>query len=79
MVVSRDSDEPKTFSLTIASSAKELWIKAMNEEMKSMKSNQVWDLGNKCLCIKRKANGIIERYKARLIAKKIYLTRRYRV
>ena len=52
----------------------------MEEEMESMKINQVWDLvdlplgrrsiGNKqVLKIKRKADGSIERYKARLVAK----------
>ena len=52
----------------------------MEEEMDSMKVNQVWKLvdllsgrkaiGNKwVLKIKRKADGSIERYKARLVAK----------
>ena len=55
-------------------------IKAMEEEMASMRSNHVWELvdlpkgrktiGNKwVLKIKRKADGSIERYKARLVAK----------
>ncbi|KAH9769125.1 hypothetical protein KPL71_011879 [Citrus sinensis] len=55
-------------------------MKSMEEEMKSMKVNQVWDLvylppnrkaiGNKwVLRIKRKADGTIERYKGRLVAK----------
>ena len=55
-------------------------MKAMNNEMESMRTNQVWDLvdlpsgrkaiGNKwVLKIKRKADGSIERYKARLVAK----------
>ena len=50
-------------------------MKAMNDEMESMRTNQVWDLvdllsgrkafGNKCvLKVKRKADGSIERYKA---------------
>ncbi|KAK0600749.1 hypothetical protein LWI29_018076 [Acer saccharum] len=52
----------------------------MKEEMDSMKSNHVWDLvdlppgrnaiGNKwVLRIKQKADGIVERYKACLVAK----------
>ena len=52
----------------------------MEEEIESMKVNRVWDLvdlppgcksiGNKwVLKIKQKADGTIERYKARLIAK----------
>ena len=44
MVASQDRDEPKTFNEAIVSPAQELWIKVMNEEIKSMKSNQVWDL-----------------------------------
>ena len=55
-------------------------MKAMNNEMESMRTNQVWDLedlllgrkaiGNKwVLKIKCKADGSIERYKARLVAK----------
>ena len=55
-------------------------MKAMNDEIESMRTNQVWDLvdlpswrkviGNKwVLKIKRKADGSIERYKARLVAK----------
>ena len=60
--------------------AKGEWIKAMEEEMASMRSNHVWELvdlpkGRKTirnkwvLKIKRKADGSIERYKARLVAK----------
>ena len=80
MVSLHDSNEPRTFSEAIASSAKELWMKAMNQEMESTKSNQGWDLvdlplerrtiGYKwVLRIKRKADGTIERYKAHLVAK----------
>ena len=64
----------------ISSSVSDEWMKAMNDEIKSMRTNQVWDLvdlpswrkviGNKwVLKIKRKADGSIERYKARLVAK----------
>ena len=52
----------------------------MNDEMESIRTNQVWDLvdlplgrkaiGNKwVLKIKRRANGSIKRYKAQLVAK----------
>ena len=55
-------------------------MKAINDEMEFMRTNQVWDLvdlpsgqkaiGNKwVLKIKCKANGSIERYKAQLVAK----------
>ena len=64
----------------LSSSVSDEWMKAMNDEMESMRTNQVWDLvdlpswrkviGNKwVLKIKRKADGSIERYKARLVAK----------
>ena len=63
-----------------SSSVSDEWMKVMNDEMESMRTNQVWDLvdlplgrkaiGNKwVLKIKRKADGSIERYKARLVAK----------
>ncbi|XP_074326749.1 putative mitochondrial protein AtMg00820 [Apium graveolens] len=56
------------------------WIDAMNEEMQSIKDNDVWDLielpkGSKpigCKWVfktKRDSSGNIERYKARLVAK----------
>lgn len=44
MIASNDSDEPRAFSIAIVSYAKELWIKVMNEEIESIKSNKVWDL-----------------------------------
>ena len=64
----------------ISSFVSDEWMKAMNDEIESMRTNQVWDLvdlpsrhkaiGNKwVLKIKRKADGSIERYKARLVAK----------
>ena len=63
-----------------SSSVSDEWMKVMNDEMESMRTNQVWDLvdlpsgrkaiGNKwVLKIKRKADGSVERYKARLVAK----------
>ena len=56
------------------------WIDAMNEEIKSMKDNEVWDLvplpegvkpiGYKWIFkTKRDSKGDVERYKARLVAK----------
>ena len=64
----------------LSSSINDEWMKAMNDEMESMRTNQVWDLvdlpsvrkaiGNKwVLKIKPKADGSIERYKTRLVAK----------
>jgi hypothetical protein len=58
----------------------ENWCNAMNEEYKALMENKNWHLvppsSNKNLidckwvyCIKRKADGTIDRYKARLVAK----------
>jgi hypothetical protein len=80
MVSSQDDEEPRTVQEALSSSANDEWMKAMDDEMESMRTNQVWDLvdlppgrkaiGNKwVLKIKRKADGSIERYKARLVAK----------
>jgi hypothetical protein len=78
MIALHDDDEPRTVQKALSSSMKDEWIKAMNDEIGSMKTNQVWDLvnllpgrktiGNKwVLKVKCKANGSIERYKARLV------------
>jgi len=80
MIAPQDDEEPKTFNHALSGPKASEWIKAMEEEMESMKINQVWDLvdlpsgqrsiGNKwVLKIKRKVDGSIERYKARLVAK----------
>jgi hypothetical protein len=80
MVAPQDDDKPRSYHEAISSSTSNQWMKATNEEIKSMKTNQVWDLvdlllglkaiGNKWVFkIKRKADGSIERYKARLVAK----------
>ena len=80
MIASQDNYEPKTVQEALSSFVSDEWMKAMNNEMKSMRTNQVWDLedlllgrkaiGNKwVLKIKCKADGSIERYKARLVAK----------
>ena len=80
MIASQDNDEPKTVQEALSSFVSDEWMKAMNNEMESMRTNQVWDLedlllgrkaiGNKwVLKIKCKADGSIERYKARLVAK----------
>ena len=73
-------DDPINFRQALESSKSQEWIDAMNEEIKSMKDNDVWDLvplpeGVKpigCKWIfktKRDSKGDMERYKARLIAK----------
>ena len=73
-------DDPINFRQALESSKSQEWIDAMNEEIKSMKDNNVWDLvplpeGVKpigCKWIfktKRDSKGDVERYKARLVAK----------
>ena len=75
-----NEDDPINFLQAMKSSDSQMWIDAMNEEMKSMKDNDVWDLvplpeGAKpigCKWIfktKRDSKGDVERYKARLVAK----------
>ena len=73
-------DDPINFHQAMQSSNYQKWIEAMNEEIKSMKENDIWDLvslpeGTKpigCKWIfktKRDSMGNLERYKARLVAK----------
>ena len=75
-----EEDDPINFHEAMESSNSQKWIDAMNEELKSMKDNDVWDLvplpkGLKpigCKWIfktKRDSKGNKERYKARLVAK----------
>ena len=72
--------DPINFHQAIESSNSQKWIDAMNEEIKSMKDNDVWDLvllpeGAKSigckwiLLTKRDSKGDVERYNARLVAK----------
>ena len=44
MIASQDDDEPKTVQKVLSSSVSDEWMKAMNDEMESMRTNQVWDL-----------------------------------
>nr|KYP60323.1 Retrovirus-related Pol polyprotein from transposon TNT 1-94 [Cajanus cajan]KYP60344.1 Retrovirus-related Pol polyprotein from transposon TNT 1-94 [Cajanus cajan] len=73
-------DDPIIFHQAMESSNSQKWIDAMNEEIKSMRDNDVWDLvplleGVKpigCKWIfktKRDSKGDVERFKARLVAK----------
>ena len=73
-------DDPINFRQAIESSNSQKWIDAMNEEIKSMKDNDVWDLillleGTKpigCKWIfktKRDSKGNMERYKTCLVVK----------
>lgn len=72
-------NEPVTLTEALTSTEKDRWKIAMQKEFESLEENQVWDLvelpkdrrvvGSKWV-FKRKIgeNGIIERYKARLVA-----------
>ena len=73
-------DDPINFRQATESSNSQKWIDAMNEAMKSMKDNDVWDLvplleGAKpigCKWIfktKKDSKGNVETYKARLVVK----------
>ena len=80
MIAPQDDEEPKTFSHTLFGPKTREWIKAIEEKMESMKTNQVLDLvdllpgwrsigNNWVFKIKRKTDESIERYKVRLVAK----------
>ena len=77
---SLDLDEPTSYDEALASPASHEWIVVMRDEMDSMAKNQVWEfvdllpgrktIGNKwVLKIKCKADGLIDKYKACLVAK----------
>ena len=77
---SLDVDEPTSYDEALASTTSHEWIVVMRDEMDSMAKNQVWELvdlppgrktiGNKWVFkIKRKADGLIDKYKACLVAK----------
>ncbi|CAI7763858.1 unnamed protein product [Closterium sp. NIES-54] len=72
--------EPATLKEALESSDAEEWKKAMESELKSIEENDTWELvelldGRKAITsewlfkIKSDANGNIERYKSRLVAK----------
>lgn len=73
-------DDPENVQQAVQCRNKEKWIKAMEEEIKSMHDNKVWDVvslskGSKPVGYKwifetkRDSKGNVERYKARLVAK----------
>ena len=78
-MVSCDQEDPTSVTEAKAAPDKCQWEKAMEAEMKSLQSNNVWELvypppnwkviGSKWI-FKRKVNadGVVERYKARLVA-----------
>ena len=79
-VADAESKEPTTVAEALARQDKEKWLNAMNDEMESLHANDVWDLvelpkgrraiGSKWVFrLKVNAEGVIERYKARLVAR----------
>ena len=44
MIASQDDNEPKTVQEALSSSVNDEWMKAMNDEIESVRTNQVWDL-----------------------------------
>ena len=40
----QDDEEPKSINKTLTYSAKEKWLKVMEEDMESMRSYNVWEL-----------------------------------
>ena len=80
ITILQDNDEPNTIEEALSSPNKDKWRNALEDEMESMKENQVWKVvelskGRKAirnrwvLTIKRKVDGTIERYKTCLVAK----------
>ncbi|KAL0404449.1 UNVERIFIED_CONTAM: hypothetical protein Sradi_2085700 [Sesamum radiatum] len=89
MCASVDIDEPATYEEAVTSPNANEWISAMKEEMCSMAKNNIWELvdlparrktiENKwVLKVKRKADGSIDKFEARLVAKG-YTQRGYRL
>jgi hypothetical protein len=74
-------DDPANFTKVMESHDAEQWLKAMHEELDSISKNKVWDLtelptgripvGCKWVLRKKyKADGSLDKYKARLMAKR---------
>ena len=79
IVATHDDDKPRIYYEALSSPTLEEWVKVMNDEKASMRTNLVWELvdlppedqaiGNEWVMrIKHKTNGSIERYKACLMA-----------
>ena len=73
-------DDPTNFAKAMESHDAEQWLKAMHEELDSISKNEVWDLaelptgrkhvGYKWVLRKKyKADGSLDKYKARLVVK----------
>lgn len=72
-------EDPKSFDEAMKREDSQLWHEAMQQEIASLKKLQVWELVNRPKCnvvtnrwvlkIKRKPDGQIDRYRARLVAR----------
>lgn len=73
-------DEPQTYKQAMTSNHQDEWRQAMKEELDSLNENEVWDIvrrptsrkvigGKWVFKVKGKANGEIERFKARYVAR----------
>ncbi|XP_075103561.1 uncharacterized protein LOC142178129 [Nicotiana tabacum] len=80
MMLLQEENEPKHVKKAPSCPSKDKWTKTMEDELASMRVNNVWELvdlpkgrkafGSKWVIkIKLKADGTVERYKARLVAK----------
>ena len=76
----KPTNEKPTYEVAIQGPDRDQWIKAMNEEIRSIEQNQTWRLvklppGRKAigvkwvLTVKRDAKGAVLKHKARLVAK----------
>ena len=79
VMIASDDTSPNSYADAMKGDKKNLWKDAMKKEMESLHSNEVWELvpppenrkviGSKWVFkVKVKADGTIERYKARLVA-----------
>lgn len=72
-------DDPRSYQEAMARADKHKWLEAMKEEINSLRKNLVWILVDRpkgnvvsnrwVLRIKRKPDGTIDRYRARLVAR----------
>ena len=78
-VAVENTSDPRTYKQAMKSTLSENWKKAMEEEFNSLKSHKTWELvdmpsnSNLVGCkwvykTKRKADGTVDRFKARLVA-----------
>lgn len=75
----QEEEDPQNFKEAMQRSDSEKWMKAIQEELDSLKKNNVFELVDRpegnivtnkwVLKVKRRPNGAIDRYKARLVAR----------